>query len=108
MAEEWQLDAIRAEIGDEESSGLDDGAVEDLIDTLGSVEAASLRVLKQRHANLLNSPASFSVTGYSENSTRTIESLEAKIAALTSSDAVTGETDIVTTVRATRSDRCGR
>lgn len=106
MAEEWQIEAVRAEIGDEESSGLDDGAVEDLIDGLGSVEAAAARVLKQRLANLLAGPASYSISGeISESYTDVIKALQDKVTAY---ESVVSGAEEMSTVTAYRADRCGR
>lgn len=86
----------------------DDSAIYALIAETGSAAAAAQRILLRRRSDLLNGPASFSVTGYSENNTETIKALSASLDTLEALTGVGGDDPPVTRSQMVRADRCRR
>lgn len=108
MASLEQVDQVRVHVGSAEASGIDDDVIYEVIDRLGSVQAAALEILRSRRAELLTGPASFSTTGYAESNSETIKALTEDIAALQAEVDLGGGVGGITTVTAVRPDRCGR
>lgn len=89
----------------------DDNALWDAIADAGSAALASKYILEVRLADLLASPAQFSVTGYSENNTANITALKEKLASLETvieEEQGSASTTTITTVDLYRPGRCGR
>ena len=78
------IDAIREWVG----SAPDDNTVESTYQRTGTVELAALRILRQRRADLISSPAEWDLDGdYGQKTTANLAALDAQIAAL---EAITG------------------
>lgn len=79
-----QLSVLRAELGDIEPP--DDGDLDDLFLQYGGLVGVVRHVWRQRLANLLTAPASFSVPGeYSQSVAANITAIERRLAELAGS-----------------------
>lgn len=96
------LDLVRDHVGDGDPS---DAEILQLLAEYNSPYVTAQKILERRLANLLDGPASFSVTGYSENNTKVIESLEKKVERLAGITGVDRDTAAASSSQLTRADR---